>query len=451
MVRKWASVSLEPSKVEGEAVSEQPALGVVVKQLMASSGIKAKKVIASLSGLYSINRTLTVSNPPPGLTLQEAVLDVARETMPLPEDRLYLTWQTIATTEGGRQVLFVGVPRDTLDDEVRSLRRAGIHPRILELRAMALTRAVNKEQALILNIEPSSLDVIVVVNGVPEIMRPIAWQPTDLTVEEKAENLATTLGLTVDFYNSRHPDAPLDPATPLIITGQMSADLTLMEKLQARLEYPVEPLAPPLEYSADMPVSQYAVSIGLALKGVVPSKALEQAGYLPLDMNLLPDIYQPWRPAAKQLYGFGLIVVAMALLFPLYQTTTEAMDRTAALETTFSILDNKLEMQKLELKNREPLQKAINEYHAIVNMGGNFTEDIGVITSEAERLGVQVKSIAHESNNITISCQAEDYITFRKYLTALEESGRFSTPIPPPEGYPYTTGGTIKVQPKVSE
>ena len=448
-VRKWASISLEPDKVEGEEVSEQPALGTIVKRLMASSGIKANKVIASFSGLYSLNRILSVPNPPPGVTFRESVLEMARETMPLSEDKLYLSWQTIAVGEGTRQVLLVGVPRDALDGEVRSLRAVGINPRMLELRAMALTRAVNKEQALILNIEPTSFDVIVVVNGIPEIMRPISWRPGDLTVEDKVENLVAPLELTVDFYNSRHPDTPLDSATPLFITGQMSVDVSLMENLQARLRYPVESLAPPLECPADLPVSQYAVNIGLALKGTAPSESLGQGGYLPLDMNLLPETYWPWRPKAKQLYASGLMIVAIGLLFPIFQVTTEAMSKTAILEMTFAALNTKLELQKQEIKNREPLQKAINEYNTIANMGGYFTGDVVVINSEAEKLGVQVNSIAHASNEINIDCQADegDYIAFRAYKMALEESGRFTTPVVPPEGYPYTWSGIIKVEP----
>jgi hypothetical protein len=75
-----------------------------------------------------------------------------------------------------------------------------------------------------------------------------------------------------------------------------------------------------------------------------------------------------------------------------------------------------------------------------------FSEDIGVIVGEAEKLGVAVSSIAHKKNEITVSCAAEDYLSFRAYLTALEESGHFATPIPPPEGYPYTRSGTIKLQ-----
>jgi len=68
--------------------------------------------------------------------------------------------------DGPQQVQVLGVPRDVLDSEVMALRAAGVNPRILDLKTMALVRAVNREQALILNIESTSFDTVVVVNGV---------------------------------------------------------------------------------------------------------------------------------------------------------------------------------------------------------------------------------------------------------------------------------------------
>ena len=89
----------------------------------------------------------------------------------------------------------------------------------------------------------------------------------------------------------------------------------------------------------------------------------------------------------------------------------------------------------------------INEYKSIVSGGVNFTDDVKVVISEAEKLGIHVASITHEGGSISVACDAEDYVTFRAFLDTLEGSGRFTTPIPPPEGYPYTTGGTIKIEP----
>jgi len=254
--------------------------------------------------------------------------------------------------------------------------------------------------------------------------------------------------LTVDFYNSHHTDTPLDPATPFLITGQMSADLDLMEKLPARVGYPLESLAPRLECPKHMPVSQYAVNIGLALKGRTPSKSLEEDGYVPPDINLLPETYKPWRPSARQVYLAGAAVAAIALLFPLYQMTSGAMGKTADLQAEYTSLNNKMQLIQLEIRSREPLKQALGEYNTIVDMGGGFTEDLRVINSEAERLGVQVDSIAHGGESITLTCQTEpeSYIVFREYVTSLEESGRFATVTPPSEKFSYVTGGTIKLE-----
>lgn len=448
VIKKWASVALEAGGSEEGEVSDRRYLSRMIKQLMDSNRVKPRKVRASLSGLYSVSRVLSVpAVTPAGITTQEFIRELARETMPVAMDKLYLSWQTVATSEGERKVFLIAVPRNTLDNEVRALRAAGASPHILELKAMALTRAVNQKQAFIINIGPASFDIVIVANGMPEIMRTVAWQQEELTLEETVEQLVTTMELTVGFHQSRYPDIPLDPATPLFITGQMSGDAALVDKLQARLKYPIGQLAPALEYPADLPVSQYAVNIGLALKETTPSKNLEEGKPVPLDINLLPEIYSPWRLTVKQLSYVGLIAVAIAPLFPLYQVANEAWRETASLEIKLNVLNDGLAQRQLEIKSREPIQKAIDEYYLIVNMGGGFTEDLEVINGEAERLGVQVNDIDHEGNSITVDCEAEDYVAFRAYKTALEESGRFSTPVAPPEGYPYTTGGTITLEP----
>lgn len=447
----WASLPVDPSMFEEGVISDPQALSEVIKQLMTASGINGRNVTVSVSGLYSVSRIVTVPTPLGVSASREAILEEVRGVMPFSEDELYISWQTLATGEGGQQVVVVGVPRDVIDAEVQALRAAGLNPRILDLKGMALARAVNRDQALILNIEPTSFDVIMVVGGISEIMRTAAWQPGDLSVEDKAEQLAVALELTVGFYNSHHPGFPFDPATPLFITGQMSGDLALMEKLQARAEYSIESLAPPLKYPEHLPVSQYAVNMGLALKGTALPKDLGQGGYSLPDINLLPEVYKPWKPSPRQIQVFCGIVVAMVLLFPLYQLTSETIGKTADLRVRYNALYSVLERKQAEIRSREPLQKAINDYHTIVDMGGGFTENLRIINSKAEEVGVEVETISHESSRITVVCQADSYATFREYLVALEESGRFFTPIPPPEGYPYTKAGAISLKPKPPE
>jgi len=450
-VTKWASASLKREQVGSEAGSDRLELGTTVKQLMKSSGINAGTVITSLSGVYSVSRILGVPKPTRGLATEESVLQAAKEIMPVSEDKQYFSWQTIDASEDEQRVLFVSVPREEVDDKMQSLRAVGINPKILELRAMALGRVVDRTHALVLNVGHSGFDIVMVVNGVPEIMRTIPWQQGDLTMEDYASYLAVTLELTVDFYNSYYADNPVESNTPLFVVGQMSEEPVLMEKLQDRLTYPVEPLSPPIEYPENLPISQYAVNIGLALRSAVSSKSGEQSGQLPLNINLLPDVYRPWRLSKRHVYSFGLIIAAIALLFPVIQLTNDAVNSTSDMKMRVEALNHELQRRQLEIKNRAPMQRAVKEYNTIMNVGGNYTEDLEVINLEAEKLNIHLDTVFHEGSSIDITCQADSYITFREYLLALEQSGRFSTPDPPAEGYPYTKAGTITLEPVTME
>ncbi len=450
VVRSWADASFKPEEVETAAPIGGHALGTMVRQLMNSSGIKAKSVVVSISGMYTVSRLVQVSSLPPALTLDESVNDIASTIMPVPADDLYFFWQTVSPSEGEQQVFITGVPRYIMDDQIKALKTVGINPQIVELKSMALARVVNKEQALIFNIEPTNYDIIIVVKGVPEVVHSLAWQRENMSLEDAAEHLATNLEMTVDFYNSNHLDMPFDTTNPLYITGEMSVEPEMMEKLQDRLGFNIEQLTPPLECPAFLPISQYAVNIGLAMRKEIPMlDSNGGTGIFPLDMNLLPQAYLPWRPTANHIYAAVILIAAITLTFPLMEATAEVMGKTIALEQRSAVLDNQLALMKVEIERREPLQKAVSEYNTIVTREGSFSEDIRVIMKEAEKLDVAVSAISHGGNEITISCAAEDFQPFRDYLLALEESGRFATPIAPPEGYPYTTSGIIKLKTQV--
>lgn len=448
VIRRWADASFESAETEQTAKKGEPDLGVIVRRLMHSSGIKASKVITSISGLYTISRLIPMDNLPPAPTLEESVSEIARGIMPVPRETLYLFWQTMSTAERGSQVFTIGVPKDIIDDKVRSLKAAGISTQAIELKTIALARAVGKNEALILNIERTNFDIIILIEGMPEIMHSLAWQPDSMGIEDAAEYLAAQLDMIIEHYNAGHVSTPFDMSTPLYITGQMSVNPELIEKLQGRLELNIEPLTSPLDCPVFLPISQYAANIGLAMRKEIAARTNSgngDAGALALDVNMLPQAYQPWRPTVKQVYSVVIIVAAIALVFPLWQLTGEEMRKTSSLEMKDVALNAQLMRKKEEIERREPLQNAISEYSSIMVRDVSFDEDIRVILQEAEKLGVEVSTLSHGGKDINISCMAGDYLSFRDYLTALEESGRFATPIPPPEGYPYTSGGPIRM------
>lgn len=445
-IKKWASLTIPaPTEEEAAAPPDPRALSALIKQTMAAAGIKANRIVASISGLYSVNRFVPLTSLPQRPTLQESVSMVIKETMPLTEDKLYFSWYNIPGNgeEPGR-MLILGIPRNIIDYRIRALRNIGIIPRSLEPRALSLARVVGREQAIILNIEPNSFDIIIVINKVPEVMRTIAWESKGLGWDEKAAHLAMNLDLTRNYFHNRRPDL-LSPDCPLFITGQLSGELPLVESLRARVGCPVEGLAPPLKYPAHLPVSQFAVNLGLAMKGVSGGGEGAPAQF---DVNILPEAYRPWRPSAKQVYSTVIIAAAVALVFPLFQLTTQAMSETSALQVKLNGVNTQLEIKKAEILRRQPIQQAINDYKLILDLGGNLTGDINAIKSEAQKLGVKVISIQHEGKKVDVSVVAPSYVAFREYIAALEKSERFTGPVRPPETFPYTTSGVIKLESK---
>ncbi|MBA7690368.1 hypothetical protein ES703_98894 [subsurface metagenome] len=92
-VVKWGSRALDPGIFEEGMLTNLPALGAAVKQLMASSSISGKEIIASVSGLYSLSRIVMVPNPLGGPTTHQMVVEAAQVAMPLSEEEMYLYWQ----------------------------------------------------------------------------------------------------------------------------------------------------------------------------------------------------------------------------------------------------------------------------------------------------------------------------------------------------------------------
>lgn len=449
-VLRWASLSLDPDMVQSGAVTAPQALGNALRQLMASSGIRGtKNVVASISGLYSVSRILAVPQLLPGSNVPEVVRQAVEEAILLKVEELYLSWEPVAGGDGQR-ALVVGVPREVIDTEVRALRAANLNPRVLDFKPIALARAVNRDEVIILNIEPASIDVVIVANGTPEVTRTVSWSPEKLSLEEKIEELSLNLGLMVTFYNSRHTDLPLAADTPLIVTGEMSENSLLMDGLQDRTGYLIESWQPPVECPEHLSVAQYAINIGLCLRGMAVPRKSGEDGYLLGGFNLLPSAYQPWKPSRRQILLSLAIIAVIGLLVPAYQFTTDAMNQTALLKARHTLISSRIEQRQGEINSRQPLQQTVNEYETIVNLGGGFTEDLRVIDSLAKTLGVELGPITHAGSKITFTAAADNYTAFREFRTVLEESGRFASPILPPEGFPYTKSGSIELRPQGS-
>jgi Tfp pilus assembly protein PilN len=433
-VKNWASAPLAPGLVKDGLILQPKTVGAAIDTLFTPMKVPKKWVITSLTGLSFSYRILSLPRMKPTL-LDEAIRRGARKEMPLPLEELYLSWQAIG---GGRDELdffVLGVPRNLVDAVVQTLAEAGVKPYLIELKPLALARAANRENALIVAAEPDCFDIVLVANGIPAVMHTMTPRGEGADIEDNVQRLTDGLSKTVKFYNTNHPETPLSPNTPLLLTGELLAEATTSKLIQAEIDYPLEPLVPPLEFPPDLPLAIYATNMGLALKKVPPKAATRLQD---INLNILSDKYRAKvHPLALRYILFSLaVIIAIGLLFPLYQVKSQADAKTMHLQTELTELSQQLHQARLAFNQAEQDEDTINklaaevetikqEHRYILSQRGDFVSNLELITnalpSEANFTYLEIGT-----DQITVEGEADSSFTVISYVKALEAQGGLS-------------------------
>ncbi len=253
---------------------------------------------------------------------------------------------------------------------VQTLEEAGIEPYLIDLKPLALARAANREDALIVDLEPDCFDIVLVAKGLPAIMHSIMPRGGEASVEDNVRRLTDELAKTIKFYNTSHPESHLNPNTPLLLTGELSTNATVSKIIQTEIEYPVKPLIPPLESPADLPIAKYATNMGLALKKMPQKKVArgDIAGYRDINLNILPG-KKPSRALSLLIQNLVLtltLVIVIGLLSPLYLVKNKAGAETERLQAELTSVSQELRQARLAFDEAKRIEETINEIEASI-------------------------------------------------------------------------------------
>ncbi len=267
-VQKWGQVPLNPGLVENGLIRDPAQVGLALEMLFGEHKAPKKDVVTSLTviGLGSTSQVLDLPRMKPNL-LADAVSREARRVMPVPVEELYLSYQVIGERGDMQQVYVLGAPRDLVDAHVSAFQMVGVQLKAIDLKPLALVRAVNQRNAVIADLENESFHVVVVADAVPDITRSAVLHREGLDPQQKARRLVEEVIRTIDFYNHSHPDKLLESTVPVILTGELTGIPSVYETIQAEMGYTIETPKPPLECPETLPLPQFMVNIGLALKG----------------------------------------------------------------------------------------------------------------------------------------------------------------------------------------
>ncbi|UCH43227.1 MAG: pilus assembly protein PilM [Dehalococcoidales bacterium] len=429
-VQEWSTASLDSDLVKEGLIIDPPAVSAAISRLMADQGIKEKDIITSLSGFQSVQRTLDL----PKLSHQligDALLREAKRTMPVSLDQLYLSWQILHDGDQTQPVFLLGIPRNLMDAQVVCLQQAGISPRTMELKPLALARMVNRPEALIVDVEEENADIIVISGGIPIIMRTLSMR-IDQSLSRRLQYLVEEFERTLQFYASNHPDEPLGRSTPLFLTGGLAKDVEVVQVITAGIEYKIEPLESPFESPPDFPSEQYAVNIGMALKYT----SLMRDTSIP-DVNILPDNYRPHRMPAKQMLLVPGIVAGIAVILPLYQLANSANVEVYQAQAEYNKVTQQLQIRQLENKRVQEIEAAIAKIEEkkqqletkIEELGAgrlDIYDTLSTVAVECLPSGATLFSTSYSGGQLKLQGNATSYTQALEYSRILEQTEKFA-------------------------
>lgn len=266
-VTKWGRVPLPTGLVSEGLITSAVEMGEILDDLFEEQGMERERVITSISALRSVPRMITMPRLQASV-LREAISREAKKEMPVPLDDLYLSWKSVPGAGEQQQVYLLGVPREFIDAQVRSLEAAGIRPSVMDLKPLALVRAVGEPEAIVVNLEPHALDIVLVMDYLPAIMRAFSFAGEAMHQQAKRDRLLDELTQTIRFYNEGHGNAPIRSTTPVYVTGKLLADSEAANYVTGVLDRPVELPEAPMDCPQEVPVPKYMTNFGLALKKV---------------------------------------------------------------------------------------------------------------------------------------------------------------------------------------
>jgi len=429
-VEKWASSPLEPGLVSQGLVVDEARVADELKQLFKREKISTEKVIIASSGHDSLYRIITLPDLPEAI-LPEAVRREAKRVIPTPLEEVYFSYQRLPTERGEGRVFLASFPRNPTDALVRTLRQAGIRPYIMDLAPLALCRIPNEPKAIIVNARLDHLDVIVIADRLPQVIRRLSLPSESESLEEKLPFIAEEFNRTVAFYNSSHMENPLDSTVPVFVCGDLVEAPETWQSVVGQSGYSVSALPSPVDPHEGFDPNEFLVNIGLAFKELRSEK--EEANFSLVNFNALPEAYLPEHFSILRVLvpvgivvGIGLIILGVILVQGNRSEIEALRSQLTATQSRVTQLQKETTTLRAQTK---PIETIANELNGRVVAMERGRAQIAMDLSEIDRLAgekITLSSVSHAGSSVTVNGVASDEDAVFRYADDLRRSGRFS-------------------------
>lgn len=423
-VETAASLPLEPGLVQDGVVANPATVGRLIGELMTAHGISDKRAVVGVSGIHAIYRVVPAPKLPKNL-LDEAARREAERAMPVPLNELYLSWQTINISDTEIAICLVGMPRTTVDAMLDTLHQAGLQPEAMDIRSLALARVTDERDAIVINVQPSGFDIVIMTDGIPELLRSLPFPAGTESPDEKTDEVKEELERTVTYYNSSHKGNEITSNTAAFVSGELG------DMLAATLEYRTKPLPRLLSYRDNLNANEYAANIGLALR-----QTRADASPARVSLNVTPEVYMPKPFPLIQLVSWAFILVAAIILIMFGALTLQKYRDNISLQTQISRIQTQIQARQGTQTAIKQLQTQIDQakkdaavfkqpVDAASTQRAKVNGNISTVTSLLPGI-IEARSIGYNNEAIAITGIAPADITIVDYVRELRNSGQFS-------------------------
>ncbi len=367
--------------------------------------------------------------------LDQVVLSEMLGSIPFSQDEIDITWQS-RKSAAGREVLTTAVPRRALDEHVGAFREAGVRLAATYSSATALAMAAGQPDVIVVHLGKREASVVLSIEGAPLAVRQERLGETDASAEEDAEALARAVSQVVGYHHSLDPDEGSRPAAlPVVLTGRTAGREKLLEAFGKTFQGELLPFEPPTAQVDGFSPAEYATNIGLALADEAWSRKRGR-GRRWAAANLLPGRHLP-QPLPLQRLAFGGALVLLALLaFQLTGTVGQVEREEAALTQRVEQAQQQERQTRLVAARVLNLQQGMKstetfigglESHlsAVDTQNDTLLAQLKALTAGKLPLGVQLSSVAMQSDGIVVIGTAPGYPEALQYASATRATGRF--------------------------
>ncbi|MBM3154800.1 MAG: hypothetical protein FJ008_05630 [Chloroflexi bacterium] len=424
-VQVAASLPLEPGLVNEGVIANPAVVSQRLREIMEYHGVAERQVIVGVSGMHSIYRTFNLPRLPRDMQ-DEAVRREAARILPVPESEVYTSWQAIDVSGTETMICLVALPRASVDAITETLSQAGLESHLMDVAPLALARAAEEANAIVINAQPASFDIVVVLDGIPKLLRSLATPPPVMPVSDAEVALVEELDRTLAFLNESRGGFPKATGLPIFVAGEAK-----QMAFRALAAHPVRPFPQLFLLPEGVDAGDYAVNMGLALKQVRVGRLQSR-----VDINVVPEMYRPKPLPIMEIVSWALVLIAIGSLIPAGVSAARVFSETRSLQSQLDNLQRQVEVAtgtaaslaklktKLDATNaqlavlKQPVESAQAQRKSV-------TEKLAKATS-LKPGNVKVTSIIYGTTGLSVGGSAPDKALVLNYAGALRDSGKFS-------------------------